>query len=210
MRIAIYGKLRAGKSAVATVIKENLIDCAYFEFGDAVQEVLDVLYPKEKGVKNRKLLVGVGQHMREYDEDVWVNVIKHKIESCTNENILVAGVRQQNEYDMLKKLGFKFIQVEACETTRIERCLELGDNFDKDALRNHTEMVLDSFENDYLILNERGFKELEISTRNILADMVLREWQKRGLVENFKVGKVKINGYNIPKIEGFKVSETEV
>ena len=40
--------------------------------------------------------------------------------------------------------------------------------------------------------------------------MVLREWQKRGLVENFKVGKVKINGYNIPKIEGFKVSETEV
>ena len=76
MRIAIYGKLRAGKSAVASVINENLIDCAYFEFGDAVQEVLDVLYPKEKGVKNRKLLVGVGQHMREYDEDVWVNVIK--------------------------------------------------------------------------------------------------------------------------------------
>lgn len=207
MRIAVYGKLRAGKSAVATVIKENLEDCEHFEFGDVVQEVVDLLYPNEKGVKNRELLVGVGQHMRKFDEDVWVNIIKNRIENCEKENVLVAGVRQKNEYDMLKKLGFKFIQVEASETTRVERCLQSGDSFKKEALRDYTEMVLDDFEYDYLILNEKGFKELEISTRNILGDMVLREWQKTALSETFNFSKVKFRPIDPPYGKGIELVE---
>lgn len=207
MKIALYGKLRAGKSAVATVIKENLEDCEHLEFGDVVQEVVNLLYPNEKGVKNRELLVGVGQHMRKFDEDVWVNIIKNRIENCEKENILVAGVRQKNEYDMLKKLGFKFIQVEASETTRIERCLQSGDRFNKEALRDYTEMVLDDFEHDYLILNEKGFKELEISTRNILGDMVLREWQKTALSETFNFSKVKFRSVDPPYGKGIELVE---
>lgn len=207
MKIALYGKLRAGKSAVATVIKENLEDCEHLEFGDVVQEVVNLLYPNEKGVKNRELLVGVGQHMRKFDEDVWVNIIKNRIENCEKENILVAGVRQKNEYDMLKKLGFKFIQVEASETTRIERCLQSGDRFNKEALRDYTEMVLDDFEHDYLILNEKGFKELEISTRNILGDMVLREWQKTALSETFNFSKVKFRPIDPPYGKGIELVE---
>lgn len=210
MRIAIYGKLRAGKSAVATIIKEKLVECKHFEFGDAVQEVVDLLYPDQKGIKNRELLVGVGQHMRKYDKDVWVNIIRNKIENCENENILVAGVRQQNEYDMLKELGFKFIQVEASEDTRVERCLESGDNFNKASLNDHTEMVLDSFESDYIIKNERGFKELEIATRNILGDMVLREWQERGLAENFNIGQIKIKSKKLFDSEGKIVLDVEI
>lgn len=207
MKIALYGKLRAGKSAVATVIKENLEDCEHLEFGDVVQEVVNLLYPNEKGVKNRELLVGVGQHMRKFDEDVWVNIIKNRIENCEKENVLVAGVRQKNEYDMLKKLGFKFIQVEASETTRIERCLQSGDRFNKEALRDYTEMVLDDFEHDYLILNEKGFKELEISTRNILGDMVLREWQKTALSETFNFSKVKFRPIDPPYGKGIELVE---
>lgn len=174
MKIAVYGKLRAGKSAVCDYIA-NKYDCEVLEFSKAVQEVLDVAYPEKKGTKNRELLIAVGQHMRKLDEDVWVNVIRHKIEKSDAPNILVAGVRQQNEYDMLKELGFTFIQVEASETTRIERCIEAGDKFDKESLRNHTELVMDEWTPDYLILNEYGFKELEISIRNVLADIELKE-----------------------------------
>lgn len=170
MKIAIYGKLRAGKSAVCDYIA-NKYECEVLEFSGAVQEVVDVMYPEKKGTKDRETLIAVGQHMRKLDEDVWVNIIKNKIENSKTQNILVAGVRQQNEYDMLKKLGFTFIQVEASENTRIERCIEAGDKFDKDSLRNLTEMIMDNWKPDYLIINEYGFKELEISIRNILADM---------------------------------------
>ena len=174
MKIAVYGKLRAGKSAVCDYIS-NKYDCEVLEFSGALQEAVDVMYPEKKGTKDRELLVAVGQHMRKFDEDVWVNVIKHRIRNSRASNILVAGVRQQNEYDMLKKLGFTFIQVEASETTRIERCVEAGDRFDRESLRNHTELVMDEWTPDYLILNEYGFKELEISIRNILKDIELKE-----------------------------------
>lgn len=170
MKIAVYGKLRAGKSAVCDYIA-NKYDCEILEFSGAVQEVVDVMYPEKKGVKDRETLVAVGQHMRKLDKDVWVNVIRNKIENSKAGHILVAGVRQQNEYDMLKELGFTFIQVEASENTRIERCIEAGDKFNKESLRNPTELVMDEWKPDYLILNEYGFKELEISIKNVLEDM---------------------------------------
>lgn len=170
MRIAVYGKLRAGKSAVCEYIA-NKYECEVLEFSGALQEAVEVMYPEKKGIKDRELLIAIGQHMRKLDKDVWVNVIRHKIENCKAPNILVAGVRQQNEYDMLKELGFTFIQVEASEKTRIERCIEAGDTFDEKSLRNSTELVMDEWNPDYLIMNEYGFKELEISTQNILADI---------------------------------------
>lgn len=174
MRIAVYGKLRAGKSSICDYIAEKK-ECEVLEFSGAVQKTVDVMYPEKKGVKDRELLVKVGQHMRKLDEDVWVNIIKHRIKNSKTPNILVAGVRQQNEYDMLKELGFTFIQVEACETTRIKRCIEAGDEFDENSLKNPTELVMDEWTPDYLILNEYGFKELEISIRNVLADIEFKE-----------------------------------
>lgn len=185
MKIAVYGKLRAGKSAVCDYIA-NKYDCEILEFSGAVQEVIDVIYPEKKGVKDRETLVSVGQHMRKLDKDVWVKVIRNKIKSSKANNILVAGVRQQNEYDMLKELGFTFIQVEASETTRVERCVEAGDKFDKEYLRNPTELVMDEWKPDYLILNEYGFKELEISINNILADMDSKALRKAFFTEELK------------------------
>lgn len=170
MRIALFGKLRAGKSAVADYIADKY-ECDIIEFSHGVQEVVDVLYPEFKGVKNRELLIEVGQHMRKLDKDVWVNVVKHKILNSKKPNVLVSGVRQQNEIDMLKELGFITIQVDASEETRIKRCIEAGDSFNVETLRNHTELVMDGWNPDYLILNEYGFKELEISIRNVLSDI---------------------------------------
>lgn len=189
MKIAVYGKLRAGKSAVCDYIADKY-DCEILEFSGAVQEVVDIMYPEKKGTKERTLLVNVGQHMRKLDVDVWVNIIKHKIINSKAPNILVAGVRQQNEYDMLKELGFTFIQVEASETTRVERCIQAGDNFSKESLRNSTELVMDEWTPDYLILNEYGFKELEISIENVLAYMKTKEKIREAF---FKDGLKKFN-----------------
>ena len=174
MKIAVYGKLRAGKTEVCNYISQKL-DCDVFEFSKGVQEVIDVIYPETKGTKNRELLVRVGQHLRKLDENVWVNIVKNKILNSEKPHILVAGVRQENEFEMLKELGFTFIQIEASETTRVERCMAQGDSFKLESLRDHTEMVMDNYKPDYLILNEYGFKELEISINNVLSEILGQE-----------------------------------
>ena len=78
MRIAVYGKLRAGKTAVCDYITEKF-DCEILECSGALQEIVDILYPDKKGIKDRELLVTIGQHLRKIDEDIWVNLLEHKI-----------------------------------------------------------------------------------------------------------------------------------
>lgn len=170
MKIAVFGKLRAGKSAVCEYVSHNY-KCDVIEFSEGVQDVVNVIHPELKGKKNREVLIAVGQHLRKLDKDVWVNLVKYKIKNSKEPHILVAGVRQQNEYDMLKELGFIFIQVDASETTRIERCMANNDIFKIESFRNHTETVMDNFKPDYLIINERGFKELDISINNVVNEI---------------------------------------
>lgn len=182
MNIAIYGKLRAGKSAVCEYIAENY-ECEVLEFSGALQEAINVMYPNKKGIKDRELLISVGQHMRKLDEDVWVNIVRHKIENSTKPHILVAGVRQANEFKMLKELGFTFIKVDASESVRVQRCIENGDKFNKESLKNSTETIMDNYDPDYLILNEYGFKELEISIRNVLDDILRKEMLDKEMLD---------------------------
>lgn len=160
MRIAVYGKIRSGKSSVCEHIK-NKYDYEVIEFSHALQRAVDIMYPEHIGTKNRELLIGVGQHMRKFDENVWVNCVKRRIENSENENILVAGVRQQNEYDMLKELGFKFIEVEASKDMRIERCKATNDAFKEETLENDTEKLMSTFDSTYSIMNDKGLDELK-------------------------------------------------
>lgn len=174
MRIAVYGKMRAGKTAVCDFIKDKFKNVEVLDFGDSLKECMAIAFPETIGKpKNRAKLIEFGQHMRKLDEDVWVNTVKYKLKNTTSEIVLVTGVRQENEYNMLKEQGFVFIQVDASENTRIERCKANNDIFTTDNLRSHTEVVMDDFEPDYVILNERGFKDLEIQANNVLGEILL-------------------------------------
>ncbi|MGU9269776.1 AAA family ATPase [Clostridium perfringens] len=174
MKIAVYGKIRCGKSTVCDYISDNM-ECEIIEFSDSLQEVVDVLYPEKKGIKDRGLLIEVGQHLREYDEDVWVNIVKYKVLNSKAPNILVCGVRQQNEYDMLKELGFTFIEVFSTEETRLERCFQSGDSFNPESLNHETENKMGAFKCDYFILNEGTTEELIEATDQIIESMAQKE-----------------------------------
>lgn len=181
MKIAIFGKLRAGKSAVCQVLTDKLEKnggAEVIEFSGAVKEVVNILHPELCGVKHRKVYVDTAQHLRKLDEDIWVNIVKHKINNSKKKHIIVSGVRQENEYEMLKKEGFIFVKVDCDETTRVERCKKCGDKFDKKQLLNHTEMIMDSFKFDYSILNNKSFKELEISANNLIGDIFSKEYSE--------------------------------
>ena len=170
MKIAVFGKLRSGKSEVCKFIQE-ILKCDVLDFGDALKECLAIAYPNSKYVKDRNLLIGFGQHLRMFDNDIWVNALKHRIASRNTKNIIVTGVRQSNEYDMLKCLGFVFVKVEAPERSRIDRSTKAGDKFNLENLNNITETELDDFKYDFLITNDGGFKDLIIDTNNVLDEI---------------------------------------
>lgn len=177
MKIAVFGGLRAGKTSVCDHILSKYKDFEIFDFGDSLKECVAKAYPQNEGQpKNRELLINFGQHLRKFDKDVWVNAVKYKIEVSNSKNLLVTGVRQQNEYEMLKDEGFIFIKIEAGEDIRIQRCIDNGDIFNVESLRDaQTEMVLNDFEYDYLIVNEGSFKKLEIAIDNIMKELVGNE-----------------------------------
>lgn len=174
MRVAVLGKLRSGKTEVANILEENRFEV--MDFSDALKDCLKILYPYlDKEKKNRELLISVGQHLRALDEDIWVNILKHRILSSKSENVLIMGVRQANEYEMLKSLGFKFIKIEANPDIRIERCINNNDIFSPETLNHYTETLLDDFEVDYMIKNEGTLEELRRKVLIVLNNILVND-----------------------------------
>lgn len=177
MKIAIYGKLRSGKTEATDILKKNL-ECEVLEFSKALNDVVNIMYPHNRLQKDRELLVSVGQHLRMLDENIWVNIVKNKIEETNKPNIIVAGVRQQNEYDMLKEKGFKFIKIESEVETRLERCLNNNDTFDKESFNSDLECTLDDFEYDYLVENNATLSVFEEDLKFVIRDILEEDFIK--------------------------------
>ncbi|MFJ9961089.1 deoxynucleotide monophosphate kinase family protein [Streptomyces avermitilis] len=61
----------------------------------------------------RRLLQHMGQTVREYDEDFWLNIAAKKISGAAGWGIpvVVTDVRYPNEAEALKRAGFKMVRV---------------------------------------------------------------------------------------------------
>ncbi len=179
MKIAIVGKMRSGKSIACDYIK-NKLNAEKFEFSDPVKEVSKIIFNDK--VKNRKNLVKIGQHMRKMDENVWVNIIERRMdEYLDTSSIVVSSIRQQNEYDMLKKKGFIFIKIETLKSIRIDRCLENKDTDFEKQLDSSLENELDNFECDYLIKNNGTLEEFYMQI-----DLILYKISQDSFAKAFK------------------------
>ncbi|GAA0071777.1 hypothetical protein UT300003_33020 [Clostridium sardiniense] len=178
MRIALFGKIRAGKSITIEALMEQFEKLGYttehIEFGDPVGEVVATVYPWLEGIKHRESYIEVGQHLRKLNKDIWVDCIRYKIQNSKADIVFVGGVRQKNEYEMLKSLGFTFIEVMADEETRIRRCIEAGDKFERESFKDDTERVMDTFESNYCILNIGSENELKENVIDMVKSLVFR------------------------------------
>ena len=169
MKICIFGKLRSGKSEVCNILKNQLKDATILDFGDAMKECLCIAYPQvDMNNKPRSLMISFAQHLRKLDNLIWVNALKHRIEKCESENIIVTGLRQKEGADMLKELGFKFVKISADEETRLERCRKANDDFKLEDLHNETEIIVDYLPYDFEVVNEGDFKMLSEMVKGVV------------------------------------------
>ena len=108
MKIAICGKMCSGKSTLAKMICQHDNRYKIYSFGKKVKEVATDLFSMDPETKDRKLLTNLATHMRDIDENVWVNYVLSQTKG--QEYCIIDDLRYQNEYDALVKDGWIFIQ----------------------------------------------------------------------------------------------------
>ena len=137
MKIAVTGKMCSGKTTLCNYLCEIEPRFQIFSFGKKVKDVASDLFQMDPQIKDRTLLTGIGQKMREIDSEVWINYV---INQCKDvEYCLVDDLRYQNEYEALVKNGFKIIQLNISDELQEYRIRNIyPDNFEDHLLaRTH-------------------------------------------------------------------------
>jgi len=197
MKIALTGRMRSGKDSVATYLTEEY-GFVRFAFGNGIKRVCRDLFPDQFGLtasgdirKPRALLQGVGQAMRAFDPDVWVNdcfrrmALKERMDNAYYEmpwnaharqpfRPVITDLRQPNEYNRLRAEGFVIIRVNAAKGARLLRMLDAGDSFTTADLEHETEQHIDTFAVDYEIDNNGSLTELHAQIDAIMGSLLAR------------------------------------
>jgi dephospho-CoA kinase len=185
IKLALCGKLRSGKSLVAGYLS-LMHDFQPFAFGDALKNSFHRAFPQiPRQPKPRAYYQSFGQWARAtIDENVWVDATMRKVDEYLAHNqcndrlrILIEDVRQQNEYDRLKREGFVFVRITAPDELRLERARKVGDDFAEADLTHETELLVDTFAVDYEIVNDGTVDELCAKM-----DTIVREIKRKGAI----------------------------
>jgi dephospho-CoA kinase len=181
VKVAICGKLRAGKDELA----QHLFISHGFDrvaFGDALKRNAHALFPwVSESSKPRALYQKFGQLMRqEFDTDVWIKHAERSVKGAIDFRISIGAekigvvltdVRQQNEVDWCRENGFTLIRVTAPDEDRIARAIAAGDSFNEADLSHPTELEIDNFECDFDVVNDGTVDELKAQVDSILAQI---------------------------------------
>jgi dephospho-CoA kinase len=181
IKVALTGKMAAGKDTLAAYLIENYRFERY-AFADPIRDLCRRLFPdRMEGGKDRELLQKVGQFMRTIDSDVWVKALFRKIEEDLpvleklKRNIIVTDLRQPNEFERLKAEGFYIVRVYARDAVRLERMKARGDRFKLMDLHHETELYVDSFEVDFEVDNNGRWIDMAEQASVIMREIENRE-----------------------------------
>ena len=176
MRIAIGNKKRVGKDTCAEYIKKHYFkdDCLVISFSEKLYEIMYNLQDSLglERHKDRDMLIVLGNMIRRYDNDFFVNIVKQKILDNLDKNIIVTDLRFTNEASMLKSLGF------VCVNISRHHLINAGNN----PLEIISETELDNFVYDYYIKNYGTLQEFYDKIDSVMSNII--ETAKLSLVLN--------------------------
>ena len=135
MKIAISGPMCSGKTTIANMLKNQLINADIYSFGKKVKDVAYDLFNMNKNIKDRTLLINIADKMREIDEDIWAKYIINKISD--KNNCIIDDLRFQNELDILEKdNNWIYIVLNIDNKIRLDRLKKLYPNNYLDHIKN--------------------------------------------------------------------------
>jgi len=177
LKIAICGKANSGKNTLSKIIKSCLKDEKITEiaFADEIKKIAKIMFPqipnkflygsslmRKESIKDavyngnpltiRQLLINIGNSSRDYNPDIWVNLVDNKIKKINN-SIIITDLRFQNEFEFLKKNNFTTIKIIR------DKALDIKDK---------SELEQDLFTCDHTIINNSSLEELKDKIKKIL------------------------------------------
>jgi dephospho-CoA kinase len=149
-KIALMGRARVGKNHVATVITK-MWGHEQLAFADKMKSSAAQLFPDKVTykVKPRKLYQDYGQKMREIDPDVWVKHLHQKADQLPY--VVITDLRQPNEHEYCRKMGYTIIRVVCDEEVRKGRILAAGEKYVPEEMHHETESHVDTLPADFVI-----------------------------------------------------------
>ena len=141
MNIGICGKAGTGKTVVADHLVKKY-GYKRYAIADEVKRIAVRLFKMEK--KDRKLLQDIGFKMREIRPTVWIDFLIDQIRG--KDGVVVDDIRYPNEYEALKKEGFKMIRVVADRAICIKRLTERDGTAAIERLDDESETAMDDVE----------------------------------------------------------------
>jgi cytidylate kinase len=125
IKLLLNGRACSGKDTVADYLKSRY-GFVKFSFASGIYEIAYDLF--EMNMKDRPLLQGIGQKMREIKPDVWVQKTYKMSELCHTSNdqlvpVVITDCRQANEYLRGIELGYIPVRITAPLEYRVRRAL---------------------------------------------------------------------------------------
>lgn len=158
-KIALLGRMRSGKDTVAHYLVAAY-DYEEFKLSGGIKRVVDTFFSdEESGLDKRGLYQAVGQLMRSVDDRVWIKDMLNRIQRSYGSKIVISDVRQENEVEQLRHLGYKIVKVESNHLIRINRILGM-ESYRAEAFNHETELSVDTITPDFTITNDGTLDEL--------------------------------------------------
>lgn len=182
LKIAVTGKMRAGKDTFANCLKQSY-QFIELKFSDGITDIIKAYFPEalKKG-KPRQHYQIIGQSFRQLNEDIWVSRVGREIAEVESifpsANFLVTDLRQPNEAEFLRENGFVIVKVVADKAVRLQRMQEENDSYTEEDLQHETEDNVDSIVADFTVNNDGDEIALQTQAEQFLDwYKVLREVQ---------------------------------
>lgn len=125
----------SGKSTIANYLVEKHGFVEY-NFADGIYTIARDVFGMK--VKDRNILIGIGEKLREIDKMVWIKETLKRIEESGNPRVVIADTRKLLEYAYLIESGYEQAMVYCPEEVAIQRLKDRDgeDNVNVDVVIN--------------------------------------------------------------------------
>ena len=155
MNIGICGKAGTGKTAVADHLVKKY-GYKRYAVADEVKRIAMRLFKMKE--KDRKLLQDIGFKMREIRPSVWIDFLIDQIRG--KDKIVVDDIRYPNEYEALKREGFKMIRVVADREICIKRLTGRDGTAAVERLDDESETAMDEVKIENILNGNLPLEEM--------------------------------------------------
>lgn len=180
--LTISALARAGKDTLANYIISKCKAAVVRSLADPIREIDFIVSGTVKG-KNRESLILIGQGLRKEDPNIWIKVwLRRQIELLNKHGyiggIIVADVRQPNEFTFFKSMGALTVKIEADEEKRLEKIREIDGEaaINEKLLNDETESHVGGFVADRWVYNDYTDTFIGTVDGDVISELNERGW----------------------------------